>query len=125
MNKPRVLVVEDDPSAQEAARLALEPYAEVIIAGSVSAALRELKVRSDFSYVILDGFVPRFDNEPLRAGDTTMSLARHIVKRFNIPAYSASSDETLNDELASLGCIRCNKKTALVEVKKALTAFRK
>jgi CheY-like chemotaxis protein len=121
----RVLIVEDDPSMQEIARIMLEPHATVVIAASVSGALRELRANPDFTLTILDGRVPSHDNEPLRSGDTTLSLAYRIIKIYKIPAYSASADDDLNKRLVKIGCIYTNKVTAVKEAKKALLALMK
>jgi CheY-like chemotaxis protein len=123
--KPRILVVEDNASAQEIARIALEPHAVVIISASISAALKELRANPVFCLAILDGRVPCYDNEPLQSGDTTLSLAHLIVEIYKIPAYSASIDDHLNKELAKIGCIHTNKVTAVKEAKKVLVALRK
>jgi CheY-like chemotaxis protein len=123
--KPRILVVEDNTSAQEIARITLEPHATVVIAASISAALRELRANPVFYLAILDGRVPHYDNEPLRNSDTTLGLAHLIVEIYKIPAYSASADNDLNKKLAEIGCIHTNKVTAVKEARKVLVALKK
>jgi CheY-like chemotaxis protein len=123
--KPRILIVEDNESAQELARIILEPHATVVIAASIHAALRELRADPHFDLAILDGRVPCYDNEPLQNGDTTLSLAHRIIKIYKIPAYSASLDDDLNKELAEIGCIHTNKQTAAEKAREALIANQK
>jgi CheY-like chemotaxis protein len=123
--KLRILVVEDDASFQQIARLTLEPYATVIIAGSVARATFELRSNDDFALIILDGRVPQRDNEPLHHNDTTLLLAQHIMRFYNIPTYAASSDDQLNRGLAKRGCIHTDKLTALQKVKEVLMAATK
>jgi CheY-like chemotaxis protein len=113
--KLRVLVVEDDLVCQEFARRHLEPHAEVIMVGSVNAARRALKNAQPIAFIILDGRVPHWDNEPLRPSDLTIDLAKYIVWKYQntIPMYSASSDDELNQKLANAGCVLTDKKSAI------------
>ena len=122
-DKPKVLVVEDTPSMQDIARIYLEPHATVIIAGSINTARRMLGSESDISFVILDGYVPLFDNEK-PGNSTTLVLAQEIKNRYKIPMYSASSDEELNKKLADAGCVHTNKQTAYSEVRKSILAIK-
>ena len=123
-DKPKVLVVEDTPSMQDIARIYLEPHAMVIIAASIRAAMAILRSEPGISFVILDGRVPLFDNEPLR-NSTTLELAQDIAFRYKIPMYSASSDDELNKKLADASCVHTNKKTAFTKVIKAIRAMSK
>ncbi len=110
---PVVLIVEDDEVAQLMAEAALLPHAEVLIAGSLHKASNIIRSRPDIAYIILDGRVPNFENEPLRVVDTTHDLVWDI-ERFlpGATIYSASSEASLNDELVEIGCIRATKNTA-------------
>jgi len=115
-NKPRVLVVEDHPDIQITYQMALDHIADVVIVGSISAAMCEIQGEPRFALVILDGNVPRFEGEPLRPGDTTVMLASRIAL-LNIPMLSASGDDNLNNMLVSIGCIRADKMTAISKAK--------
>ncbi len=122
--KLRVLLVEDDEAIQKLTCIHLEPYATVVVAGSIRAAQKEHEANPDFCLIILDGRVPRFDNGILTPDDTTLALAWYIINKWRIPAYSFSSDDELNDKLAKMGCIHTNKFTAVGEAKKALIALK-
>ena len=81
--KPVVLVVEDNEIAQMKAVAVLSPYAEVLLAGAIRTAFRLLKDRDDISYVILDGYVPMFENDEVKVWKTIivpnspLSMHRH------------------------------------------------
>ena len=109
-----VLLVEDEPTAQEIAKIQLIPHAEVIIAGSVNRAMHSVRERDDITHAILDGRVPVFDGETLRPSDTTVDLAYHISEfHTRIKAFSASADDELNRGLTEAGCILASKVTAV------------
>lgn len=121
-NKPRILIVEDNGDFQTIYQMALGDIASLVIAESVSAAMRELGTGKKFVLVVLDGRVPRFDDEPLRPGDTTIALAQHISS-LKIPMLSASGDDNLNDLLVSKGCMRGDKLTVIKKVKQFLAGM--
>lgn len=123
MSKLKVLVVEDHPDLQDTYQMCLGHLVDVVIAGSVSSAMRALRGEEKFSLVILDGNVPRFDGEPLRPGDTTIALAQHISDLLGIPMLSASGDDSLNDILVSKGCMRATKLNAVSEARKFLSGL--
>jgi CheY-like chemotaxis protein len=121
-NKPRILVVEDDHDLQVIYQVSLGHIADIVTAGSIASAMKELSSGKKFVLVILDGRVPRFDDEPLRPGDTTIVLAQHL-SLLKIPALSASGDDNLNDLLASKGCMRADKLTAIKKAKQFLAGI--
>ncbi len=120
-NRLKVLVVEDDSDLQDAYRMSLEHLVDVVTAGSISSAMTALRREKKFSLIILDGNVPRRDNEPLM--QTTVELAQHISFVLGIPMISASGDEKLNDILVCRGCIRADKFTAVQEAERFLAGI--
>ncbi len=108
-----VLVVEDEPVAQEVAKALLSPHAEVLVAMCLRDALLYIEDRKDINIVILDWYVPMFRNEPARGGDTTAFLIFPIIESLpEAKMYSASSDDEANRGLEEMGCIYANKQTA-------------
>ena len=113
MGKFVVLLVEDAPVHQQLAKIIIEPHAELLIAGTVTAGYRYLLERSDITHVILDGYVPRFESGPTNANDNTLELATHILHAYpEVKSYSASSDSCMNHALVLRGCINADKKAA-------------
>lgn len=87
--RPRVLVVDDDERNLLAITTVLEDIAEVVIADSGEAALRQL-LRQEFAVILLDVYMPGID------GYETASLirAREQTKRVPIVFLSAVNKET-------------------------------
>ena len=121
--KPRILIVEDDPRFQDIYRRYFQDCAEISIVGNLHAARTILHERQDFCLVILDGRVPCYEGEALRPCDTTVDLAYYISHRYRIPMYAASLDEKLNEQLVLMGAHPTTKTTVAKMVKEFLLSL--
>jgi len=117
----KILIVEDNLSACERYRLALEATHEMLIANVVGDARMFLHTDPDIDIVVLDGLVPMFRNgHP----EKTLDLACELEWRYpQILVVAASSDEQINKELVDCGAHYAISNKSVTEIETLLTTL--
>ncbi len=110
--KPKVLLIEDDPLFQELAGAVLSPHCMLFIASTIEEGEHILSTHEDMSVLILDGRVP-LSRRDVRMG-TTLLLAENImhVRGDSITLFAASGDALLNAAFVNIGARSTDKFTA-------------
>lgn len=103
MDKPKVLVVEDDKEWQEIFTEDLEDKVTFLKAFTVDEAEELFTANPDINAAVVDACVP--GHSP-----TTPPLVRKIRETFTGPMIAVSSIDSYRDELVEAGCShQCSK----------------
>jgi CheY-like chemotaxis protein len=96
LDKPLVLIVEDDPAIQQIYEKVLEGSMELLQATDLEMARKMLLENgSTLDAVVVDGHMP---------GQTTVEFIREVKEVFGGPIISASSDPGIRELQKAVGC---------------------